>query len=129
MAKKKILIIDDMPAYVNSLKNYLSMWFNIETAYSLKEAKEKSTPDIDAFLVDIRLDESDPDNADGILFLEWIKEKYPEKPVILMSAYDEYEKRKEEILNKGASEFLKKPITLSDLTEKLNRLTKKREEK
>ncbi len=124
MTKKKILIIDDMPAYVNSLKNYLRDQFDIATAFSLEEAKQKSNSDISLFLVDIRLNESDLNNYDGIMLLEWLKNKFPDKPVILMSAYDEYQKRKDEILKKGASEFLKKPITLSELMAKLAELTK-----
>ena len=123
MKLPKLLIVDDVPEYVQSLKNALQSDFEITTAYSLSEAKEKSTPEVSIYLIDIRLDERDPDNYDGIVFLEWAKKKYPDKPVILMSAYKEYEERKDEILKKGAADFMKKPIFLSDLRAKLKKLS------
>ena len=120
----KVLIIDDLPDYVNSLKYALKDEFKVETACNLEEAKEKTKDDIDIFLVDIRLDEKNTANYDGIVFLEWVKKIYPDKPVILMSGYSEYMTKKEEIINEGAVYFMKKPIFVSDLKEKLKELTK-----
>jgi len=119
----KVLIIDDLPDYANSLKYALKDEFKVETAFNLEEAKGKTKDDIDIFLVDIRLDEKNTANYDGIVFLEWVKKIYPDKPVILMSGYTEYMTKKEEIINKGAACFMKKPIFVSDLKEKLKELT------
>jgi len=115
---KRILIVDDIPEYVNSLKNALQNDYEVVIASSLTEAKKKSAADIDAYLVDIRLDENDPDNCDGIIFLEWLKKEYPAQPTILMSAYSD-SKMENEVMRKGASDFMKKPIFLADLRKKL----------
>ncbi|MCM8799075.1 MAG: response regulator [Candidatus Omnitrophica bacterium] len=113
----KILIVDDIVEYVESLKNILKSEYEIVVAYSLKEAKEKADKTFSLFLVDIRLDESDPKNIDGIIFLEWAKKNFPEIPVIIMSAYKEFEEKKEEIIARGAEKFLKKPIDIINLKE------------
>ena len=118
---KKLLITDDVPEYVNSLKNALQGEYEVVPASSLADAKEKSAADIDAYLIDIRLDENDPKNCDGIVFLEWLKKEYPAQPTILMSAYSDSE-MKNEVMRKGASEFMKKPIFLADLRKKLKEL-------
>jgi DNA-binding NtrC family response regulator len=120
----KILIVDDIKEYVEALKNVLKYDYEIEAAYSLKEAKEKMDNTFSLLLVDIRLDEKDPNNADGIIFLEWVKENFPHIPVVMMSAYKEFEERKEEILKKGAATFLKKPIELNNLREIISKLIK-----
>jgi len=118
---KKVLILDDNSSYIRALKNALIDDFEIETALTLKEVKEKTDKTIDIFLVDIRLDEKDPDNEDGLLFLDWIKKEYPKKPVIIMSAYlDNY--KKDEIIKRGATDILKKPINLFELKEKMKNL-------
>jgi DNA-binding NtrC family response regulator len=121
---KKILIIDDSPSYAYALRNHLQSEYEIVVATNLQQAKKVTTKDIDIFLVDIRLDEKDIDNEDGLVFLEWVKSKYPEKPVILMTAYKEFEERREELIKKGASDLMTKPIFLSDLKKKLNKLLK-----
>jgi len=41
-----------------------------------------------------------------------------------MTAYKEFEERREELIKKGASDLMTKPIFLSDLKEKLNKLLK-----
>lgn len=118
----KILIIDDVKEYVEALRNALRSEYEIDIAYSLKEAKEKANGTFSLFLVDIRLDESDPTNADGIIFLEWAKANFPKIPVVMMSAYKEFEEKKDEIIKKGAATFLKKPIDIRNLKETIRKL-------
>lgn len=118
----KILIVDDIIEYVESLKNALKNEYEIDVAYSLKEAKEKANETFSLFLVDIRLDESQPSNIDGIIFLEWAKKNFPQIPVVMMSAYKEFEEKKEEIIKKGAETFLKKPINIQNLKETIKTL-------
>ena len=79
MKNEKLLIIDDSPSYAYALRNYLQSEYEIVVATNLQQAKKVTTKDIDIFLVDIRLDEKDIDNEDGLVFLEWVKSKYPEK--------------------------------------------------
>lgn len=116
----RVLILDDLPDYVRSLAHALARDFEVETALSLEEAVQKMKSDIDVCLVDIRLDEKDPVNRDGLKFLEWVKERYPRVPVIMMSAYRDFDAAVE-ALNRGAAYFLKKPIDLRHLKEILHR--------
>jgi len=118
----KILIVDDIREYVDSLKNVLKSEYEIVVAYSLKEAKEKANETFSLFLVDIRLDESEPTNIDGIVFLEWAKKNFPKIPVVMMSAYKEFEEKKEEIIAKGSETFLRKPIDIRNLKETIRKL-------
>lgn len=114
----KILIVDDLIDYLQSLTNALESDFDIVPAASLSEAKEKLNEDIDLILSDIRLNESDPDNKDGIVLLEWSKKNFPEIPVVLMTVYRNFDIAVN-ALNLGAAKFLKKPINISELKETL----------
>jgi DNA-binding NtrC family response regulator len=112
--KSKILIVDDIEEYLSSLKNVLRGEFSILTATSIAEAKEIINEEVDLLLLDIRLDEDDPQNRDGIHLLKWCKENYPTKPVVMMSAYRDFD-MSVDALNLGASYFLKKPINIPEL--------------
>jgi DNA-binding NtrC family response regulator len=90
---------------------------------SLSEAKEKLNEDIDLILSDIRLDESDPNNKDGIALLEWSKKNFPEIPVVLITVYRDFEIAVN-ALNLGAAKFMKKPINISELKETLKEVLK-----
>lgn len=114
----KILIVDDLIDYLQSLTNALESDFDIISAASLSEAKEKLNVNIDLILSDIRLNESDPDNKDGIVLLEWSKKNFPEIPVVLMTVYRDFEIAVD-ALNLGAAKFMKKPINISELKETL----------
>ncbi len=111
---EKILIVDDMEEYLESLENVLKQDFKVIKAMSLSEAKEKMDPAFKVAIVDIRLKEDDPENRDGLIFLEWLKMNYPGTKVIIMSAYKEFD-RAVEALNLGAEYFLRKPINLVEL--------------
>lgn len=116
----KVFILDDKEEYLHSLANALKSEFEVITAKSLEEAKKYFQKDIDVVLVDIRLKENDPANVDGLIFLKWLRENYYNKPIIMMSAYKDFDIAIE-ALNSGATYFLKKPIKLSELKEILNR--------
>jgi|UPI00036399DB Response regulator containing CheY-like receiver, AAA-type ATPase, and DNA-binding domains len=110
----KILIVDDIEEYLKSLKAILENKFSVITSTSLEDARNKVSNDIEIILLDIRLDENDDANKDGLLLLEWIKKKYPEIPVVMMSGYKEFDLAVDS-LNLGASYFLRKPINSSEL--------------
>jgi len=111
---EKILIVDDIEEYLRSLENALKNDFEIIRAMSLTEAKERMNESIKVALVDIRLKEDDPNNRDGLVFLEWVKMNFPKTKVIIMSAYREFDLAVE-ALNLGAEYFLRKPINLVEL--------------
>ena len=110
----RILVVDDVEEYLVSLKNALKSDFEVITASTLEEAKRNTGASIDIALVDIKLSEDDPANKDGLLYLEWVKMNFPEIPVITMSAYREFDIAVDS-LNLGASYFLRKPITITEL--------------
>lgn len=117
----KILIVDDLIDYLQSLKNALIRDFDVVTATSFSEVKEKLSSDIDLLLSDIRLDEDDPENKDGILLLEWTKKNFPDMPVVLMSVYRDFDMAVDAV-NLGAAKFLKKPISIAELKSTLTEM-------
>ncbi|RLB00852.1 MAG: hypothetical protein DRG83_10970 [Deltaproteobacteria bacterium] len=124
MSKPKILIVDDIEDYLQSLQRSLERDFEVLTATSIDEAKKKITKELELLLLDIRLDESDPSNRDGLLLLEWSKMNFPEIPVVMMSVYREFDLAVDS-LNLGASYFLRKPINVSELKALLNTFIEK----
>jgi len=117
-----ILIVDDIEEYLDSLANALRDEYDVLKARTLEEAKSLASKHrIDIALVDIRLSEEDMTNRDGLVFLEWMKMNYPEIPVVVMSAYQEFDLAVD-ALNLGAEYFLKKPINLIELKGVLERV-------
>jgi len=122
---KKILVVDDIEDYLSSLENALKTEYKVLKARSLEEAKDiADKEDFSLAIVDIRLSEKDSSNKDGLVFLEWIKMNKPGIPVIVMSAYKEFDLAVE-ALNLGAEYFLKKPINLVELKGLLKTLLSK----
>jgi len=120
----KLLIVDDEIEYLRSLENALKREWDVVTASNLEEAKERAKEGIDLALVDIRLSKEDEENRDGLVFLEWMKMNYPDVPVVMISAYREFDYAVE-ALNLGAKYFLKKPVNLIELEGVLKTLTGK----
>ena len=119
---KRILIIDDIEEYLDSPANALRDEYDVLKARTLEEAKSVASREhFDIALVDIRLSEEDMTNRDGLVFLEWMKMNYPEIPVVVMSAYQEFDLAVD-ALNLGAEYFLKKPINLIELKGVLERV-------
>jgi DNA-binding NtrC family response regulator len=112
----KLLIVDDVQEYLNSLCRALQSEHEIVTAASLDEAKQKMSADVKLALIDIRLSEEDAANRDGIILLGWLKENFPSVPVVMMSAYRDFDAAAD-AMNLGAKYFLKKPINLQELRE------------
>jgi DNA-binding NtrC family response regulator len=106
---KKILIIDDQELYLVSLEIALSDEFEVFTARSLSEAKELLDTRLNLALIDIRLDENDDQNRDGLILLEHIRKNFPQITPFVMSAYREFSYA-EQALNLGARHFFQKPI-------------------
>jgi len=112
---KQLLIVDDQQQYLDSLAVYLKKKFDVVTANNYSSAIEKLKADINIALIDIRLNEKDDQNIDGLKILEWIKMNKPEVSAFIMSAYKEFSYA-EQALNLGAKHFFKKPIDILGLT-------------
>lgn len=111
---KTLLIIDDQLMYLKSLEFALKKNFNVVTAANYEQALERLKNEINIALIDIRLDENDEKNSDGLKILEWIKMNKPEISAFVMSAYREFSYA-EQALNLGAKHFFRKPIDVISL--------------
>lgn len=120
--RKKVLIVDDRQDYLASLQAALARDYDVTTASTVEEARAAFTNDLAAALLDIRLVENDPGNVDGLRLLEWLKQQRADLPVIMMSAYREFELAVH-ALNLGASYFLRKPIALAEVRTVLEAFT------
>ena len=111
---KKALIIDDEQPLLDIISEVLSH-LNIEStqASSGKNALEiaKSNNIFDLILVDMNMPE-----LNGKDTYKELRKRYPESAVIFMSGYDISDKIKEMNL-KNPNTFLKKPFTISQLSQ------------
>jgi len=112
-----ILVVDDSTTNVVLLEAILDeKGYKIETALNAKEAYsiiEKNTPDL--ILLDLLMPK-----ISGFDFLQEIRKNSKTKttPVIVVSALTD-EENIERIMNMGAVDFVKKPIDLQYLVEKV----------
>ena len=117
----KVLIVEDEAGIRNSIANAYS-WSEMECellgcAASGIEALEiclKMQPDI--IISDIVMP-----GIDGLTFLKYIKDKYPEIQFIILTGHRNFDYAKE-ALNIGASYFMLKPINYEELKENICKL-------
>lgn len=112
-----VLIVDDVPEYLDTIELNLPNGRRALWAISLAEARalvDSEQPSV--AVVDVRLREDDPENRDGLEFLKWVQQRHPEVTVIMISAYQEFE-FKAESLALGTEFFLKKPIQPKEFRE------------
>jgi len=108
----KVLIVDDEPAYRDSLRLLIPCeGFEVETACNAEEAKDVSQrfgPDV--LIVDWML----RDKTDGLDLAEGLRQRHPNMHVILITGYPtaSLEAR---IRNVPATQLLTKPFTLNRL--------------
>lgn len=119
----KILVVDDSTTNVVLLEAILDeKGYKIETALNAKEAYsliERDTPDL--ILLDLLMPK-----ISGFDFLEEIRknEKTKNTPVIVVSALTD-EENVEKIMGMGAIDFVKKPIDLQYLVERVESVLQK----
>ncbi len=119
---KKALIVDDIPEYVDTIEAYLEDGFDVLKAGSLDEAKKIIAGNqVKLAIIDIRLNEDDPENREGLELLTWLKERVPDVKVIVMSAYREFDFAVE-ALNAGADYFMRKPLDPDELNSTIQKL-------
>ena len=108
---KSLLIVDDQAMYLKSLELALKDKYKIFLASELYQSlKILNDETCEIALVDIRLDEEDSSNIDGLKILEWIKMNKPQVSTFMMSAYHEF-LYAEKALNLGAKHFFKSQLT------------------
>jgi two-component system, cell cycle response regulator DivK len=119
----KILVVDDSTTNVVLLEAILDeKGYQIETALNAREAYtiiDRESPDL--ILLDLLMPK-----ISGFEFLEEIRknEKTKNTPVIVVSALTD-EENVEKILKMGAIDFVKKPIDLQYLVDKVDSVLQK----
>ena len=116
----KLLLVEDLPTYRERLADVLRRHYEVTEAGSLEEAQVRYTPETGVVLLDIRLDESNPDNRDGLVVLKWLMERPEPASVIVMTAYASVDVAVE-AMKLGACDFLTKPVHLGHLEQVLKK--------
>lgn len=101
-----VLVIDDNPLVLHSVASLLTGHGYSSFIYS---DPVKAIQDARDLLFDVVLTDIKMPSASGLSVLEKIRALHPEKPVILMTGYTEFETAVEAI-HKGAFEFIVKPF-------------------
>ena len=115
MIQGKILIIDDEVEFASTLRQRLVLReMNVQDAHSGAEGLEQLAeyrPDI--VLLDLKM----PD-MNGLDILGLIKEKYPQTEVIMLTGHGSVAAGIE-AMEKGAFDYIMKPVDLRDLLVKI----------
>lgn len=102
---KRVLIVDDFIEYRYEYKAMLEDLYEVDLAENLKEAQEKLNNFFHLAVIDVNLDRFDRTNKDGIILARWMREKFPEIKILLVTAFF----TKEEV-EKVYDSFIQKPI-------------------
>lgn len=107
---KKILVVDDEIGVIESLKATFHQRYDVYTATSVEEVFEVLEANrIELLLLDIILPK-----GDGLQILSELRQRYPETPVIMLSAVSTTSTIAEAI-RLGAVEFITKPFDVHDV--------------
>jgi CheY-like chemotaxis protein len=120
-----ILVVDDEPDVANLFRQRFRhearqgtfvMHFATSGAEALDRLSGEIRPRLAAVLSDINMP-----GMDGLLLLGEIKQRRPDLPVMMVTAYgdDERRRRASEL---GAAEFITKPVDFDQLKEQLRQL-------
>jgi CheY-like chemotaxis protein len=87
--KGRVLVVDDQPDVRTTLSGFLSdEGYDVRLASSRVEAlKMVDAERFNVAVLDVRLDEADEDNQDGLLLMREIREKDPTVAIIILTSY------------------------------------------
>lgn len=114
--KKTILLVEDDELFRQAMHDYLSDLYLIKEADSTEAALillNKENPDL--LLLDITLP-----GEDGIAALKVIRNRWPELPVIMLTAIDKIQ-TVVECVKMGAIDYIAKPVIVEELLASLQR--------
>jgi len=120
---RKLLVVDDEPVICEACRRVFSRHgFQVEestdTRQGLSRAKEM---DYAAILLDIKMSE-----IDGIQFLEELRKKKPDVPVMIMTGYPSIPNAAAAV-RLGASDYITKPFTPEEITQSVQRMLTRRD--
>lgn len=118
---RHLLVVDDDPSVRAGLPRILaSSAVEVETVESLAEARQALQAEpVDLVLCDLCLAGSS--DTGGLELISWVKERHPEIPVLLMTAFGSEEVRAE-ALRRGAAGYWEKGGFIPELVEKIRAL-------
>ena len=121
-----ILVVDDEPDVAELFRQRFRRearqgTYVLHFSYSGEEALAKLDDGIRPQLIVILSDINMP-GMDGLALLHEIKQRWPELPVMMITAYGDDERRRRAD-QYGAAEFLTKPVDFDLLKERLSQLT------
>ncbi|HCN78680.1 MAG TPA: hypothetical protein DIT13_15985 [Verrucomicrobiales bacterium] len=121
--KPKLLIADDEPDMLRFLRSQLGTFFDVLEAVDGNQVVEKATQ----FLPDIVLTDMMMPEKDGLQVCRELRDRTSTRsiPVVLLTARAD-EKTKIDCLEAGASDFLAKPFSLTELCVRLKNLVDNR---
>ncbi|MCX6122763.1 MAG: response regulator [Ignavibacteriales bacterium] len=121
--KASILVVDDQEAIARSSQYKLkSQGYDVDTAANGEEALTRiEQKNYDIVLLDINMP-----LMNGIQVLEFITSKHPYTDVVMMTALDDYSMATE-CIEKGAKDYLLKPIDLTELVSRIKSLLRVRD--
>ncbi|MGK7391466.1 MAG: response regulator [Candidatus Cyclobacteriaceae bacterium M2_1C_046] len=129
MRELKVCVVDD-DQYYNALVRKLidnaahesGEDVTIQTYKDGNSCLENSQEGPDLVFLDFYLSTNNDITQTGLDVLKRLKEKYPESHIIFMSQEHEWDKFKQNLIDEGAEDFLKKD---DDLPQKINEIFKK----
>jgi CheY-like chemotaxis protein len=89
MNGSRILLVDDLPDVCTTLSGFLRDYgYHVRPALSRAEAlRLVETEPFDVAILDVRLDESDDENQDGLLLMHEIGTRHPAMAIIILTGY------------------------------------------
>jgi diguanylate cyclase (GGDEF)-like protein len=121
MNPAKILIVDDDPAIRDSIQEFLAI-FNY-TTYTANNAEE-ALEFLKSYHVDVIITDIIMNGMDGLEMTRVIKDNYDTDIIVITGYTGDY--TYEEAINKGADDFIFKPVKFEELLLRLKRVLKER---
>jgi CheY-like chemotaxis protein len=123
--RASILVVDDEPDVADLFRQRFRREvrqgdYVMHFAASGEQALERLADEIEPQLIVILSDINMP-GMDGLTLLHEVKRRFPDLPVMMITAYGDDERRRR-AAEYGASEFLTKPVDFDRLKEQLRQL-------
>jgi CheY-like chemotaxis protein len=123
--RASILVVDDEPDVADLFRQHFRREvrqgdYVMHFAASGEQALERLADEIEPQLIVILSDINMP-GMDGLTLLQQVKQRFPDLPVMMITAYGDDERRRRAV-DYGAAEFITKPVDFNFLKEQLRQL-------
>jgi CheY-like chemotaxis protein len=120
-----ILVVDDEPDVADLFRQHFRREarqgdYVLHFAASGEQALERLAGEIEPQLIAVLSDINMP-GIDGLTLLQQVKQRFPDLPVMMITAYGDDERRRR-AADYGAAEFITKPVDFDFLKQQLRQL-------